>query len=136
MPLFKYLFKSVQYEYINQYFKRKDLHLSPALTELFTRYYQVVYSRQSCGHLSINTLLTLGGYCNYPAIDKSTLLFFCFFMLIYTYSEIKLGLVILFINLNLILYLNLNLDLTLYLNVTLSLNLNLYLYLNINLTKT
>lgn len=71
IPLFKYLFKPLQYEYINQYFKRKDLKLSAALADLFTRYYQVVYSRKTCGHLSINALLTIGGYCEYPAIDIS-----------------------------------------------------------------
>lgn len=71
VPLFKLIFKSVIYEYISQFFKRKDLKLTPNEIDLFTRYYQVIYSLDTCGHTSLNTLLTFGAYSEFPVLDIS-----------------------------------------------------------------
>lgn len=74
MSVFKYIFKSVQYEYLFQYFKRPDLKLSKKEMELFVRYYQTIYGLKLCGHNSVSVLVDIGGYSSEPGIDKGGVL--------------------------------------------------------------
>jgi pimeloyl-ACP methyl ester carboxylesterase len=70
IPILNYISKEYSFKYMESYFlDTKDLNLCIKERDILIDYFKRIFHFRPCGENSLWSILTFGGYCEYPIID-------------------------------------------------------------------